>query len=147
MSIRSVRWLIIGASLALAADFADAAEAATTKILFMGVNPDQPVCRGWKEWEIDDEYYLDPTIVDAKPLLRVTERGGKDVIVGWVFDRPGGGRSFATTLGHPYKNFRNESFRRMVVNGILWSAGIDVPMEGAGVDVPADALALPPEQK
>ena len=109
--------------------------------------PDHPVCRGWKEWEIDDEYYLDPTIVDAKPLLRVTERGGKDVIVGWVFDRPGGGRSFATTLGHPYKNFKNESFRRMVVNGILWSAGIDVPMEGARVDVPADALALPPEQK
>ena len=109
--------------------------------------PDHPVCRGWKEWEIDDEYYLDPTIADAKPLLRVTERGGKDVIVGWVFDRPGGGRSFATTLGHFYANFENESFRRMVVNGILWTAGIDVPREGAVVDVPPEVLGLPPQGK
>lgn len=108
--------------------------------------PDHPICRGWQEWEIDDEYYLSPTIAQAKPLLQVQERGGKDVIVGWVFERPGGGRSFATTLGHPYKNFENESFRRMVVNGILWAAGSDVPMEGAAVDVPAEVLALPPQE-
>jgi type 1 glutamine amidotransferase len=106
--------------------------------------PEHPVCRGWKEWEITDEYYLNPTIGAAKPLLEVTEKNGKEVIVGWVFDRPGGGRSFATTLGHPYKNFENESFRRMIVNGILWTAGMEVPAAGAPVNVPADVLALPP---
>lgn len=106
--------------------------------------PEHPICRGWKEWEIEDEYYMDPTIKDAKPLLQVKEKKGKDVIVGWVYDRPGGGRSFATTLGHPYKNFQNESFRRMIVNGILWSAGVEVPKEGAKVGVPEEVLALPP---
>lgn len=66
------------------------------------LEPDHPICRGWKEYEIDDEYYLNPTIEKAKPQLRVKEpKEGKEVIVGWTYERPGGGRSFATTLGHP----------------------------------------------
>jgi type 1 glutamine amidotransferase len=109
--------------------------------------PDHPICRGWKEYEIDDEYYLDPTIAKATPLLRVHERKGKDVIVAWVYERKGGGRSFATTLGHPYRNFQQEAFRRMIVNGIIWAAHLEVPREGAPVNVSAEVLALPPALK
>jgi len=106
--------------------------------------PEHPICRGWKEYDIDDEYYMDPFIKQAKPLLQVRERKGKDVIVGWVYERRDGGRAFATTLGHPYRNFQIEAFRRMIVNGILWSAKVEVPREGARVDIGAGALALPP---
>jgi hypothetical protein len=108
---------------------------------------EHPICHGWKEYEIDDEYYMNPTIEKAKPLLQVRETKGKDVIVGWVYEREGGGRSFATTLGHPYKNFQIEAFRRMVVNGILWAAHVEVPKEGARVDISETALALPPQKK
>ncbi|HEX5105647.1 MAG TPA: ThuA domain-containing protein [Pirellulaceae bacterium] len=108
--------------------------------------PDHPICRGWKEYEFEDEYYLNPTIEKAKPLLAVTERGGKEVIVGWAHERDGGGRAFATTLGHPYRNFQDERFRRMIVNGILWAAHVEVPEEGASVDIGEDALALPPQK-
>ena len=108
--------------------------------------PEHPICRGWKEYEIDDEFYLNPTIKQAKPLLQVTERKGKDVIVGWVYERPDGGRSFATTLGHPYKNFEIEAFRRMIVNGILWSAHVEVPRSGAAVNIDEKILKLPPQQ-
>jgi type 1 glutamine amidotransferase len=104
---------------------------------------DHPVCRGWKEYEIEDEYYMDPVIKQARPLLQVTERKGKDVIVGWVHERPDGGRAFCTTLGHPYKNFQIEAFRRMIVNGILWAARLEVPKDGAPVNVAEDVLALP----
>lgn len=107
--------------------------------------PEHPVCRGWKEYEIDDEYYLDPVIKGAKPLLQVKERKGKDVIVGWAFERPDDGRSFGTTLGHPYRNFQIEVFRRMIVNAILWSAQVEVPKDGAAVNLSDDALALPPK--
>jgi type 1 glutamine amidotransferase len=106
---------------------------------------DHPICRGWKEYEIEDEYYLDPVIKQAKPLLQVTERKGKEVIVGWVFERPDGGRAFGTTLGHPYKNFQIEAFRRMIVNAILWSAHVDIPKDGAPVNVSEEVLALPPK--
>jgi Trehalose utilisation len=106
--------------------------------------PDHPICRGWQDQEIDDEYYLNPVIRQARPLLQVREPRGKDVIVGWVYERPGGGRAFGTTLGHPYRNFQQEWFRRMIVNGIIWCAHVDVPRQGARVDLSAEVLTLPP---
>jgi hypothetical protein len=109
--------------------------------------PEHPICRGWDEYVISDEYYLNPTIDKAKPLLRVADpqNDGKEVFVGWVYERPDGGRTFSTTLGHPYRNFQREPFRRMLVNAILWTAREDVPAEGANVTVGDDVLALPPE--
>jgi type 1 glutamine amidotransferase len=109
--------------------------------------PEHPICRGWSEYEIDDEYYLDPVLgKKATALLQVRERKGKDVVVAWCYERRGGGRSFGTTLGHPYSNFQIEAFRRMLVNAILWAAHVEVPRGGAPVDVGADVLALPPEK-
>jgi len=108
--------------------------------------PKHPISHGWTAYEIDDEYYLNPVLDKAKPYLQVTERKGKDVIVGWVHERDGGGRSFATTLGHPYANFQREPFRRMIVNGILWAAQVDVPADGARVDISKEDLALPPKK-
>lgn len=107
--------------------------------------PDHPVCRGWQEFELDDEYYLNPVVKLAQPLLQVREKNGQDVTVGWVYERPKGGRSFATTLGHSYVYFQDAAFRRMIVNGILWSAGVEVPAAGAPVDLDEQALALPPK--
>jgi type 1 glutamine amidotransferase len=109
------------------------------------LDDEHPICRGWQEYEIEDEFYLNPTIDKARPLLQVRDKNGKDVIVGWTFEREGGGRSFATTLGHPYKNFQDERFRRMIVNGILWAAKLEVPAEGAPVNIGEEALALPPK--
>lgn len=111
------------------------------------LQPDHPIARGWDEYEIDDEFYLNPTIEKAKPFLSVIDPNTKQqAIVGWTHERDGGGRSFATTLGHPYKNFQREPFRRMIANAILWTAHIEVPEAGARVDVAEEVLALPPEK-
>jgi hypothetical protein len=67
-------------------------------------------------------------------------------IVCWVFERRDGGRAFGTKLGRPYKNFEIESFRRMVVNAILWSANVEVPRNGAPVNLAEKDLALPPKK-
>ena len=82
----------------------------------------------------------------AEPLLQVITKGQK-VVVGWAFERDGGGRAYGTTLGHFYENFEREPFRRMVVNAILWTAHSEVPEGGARVDVGDDVLKLPPERK
>lgn len=142
-----------------------------TKVLFIGKDPDHGygshmymhtrrmlgkcveltpevemiVYKGRHKDEIEDEYYLDPVIKRAKPLLQVTERKGKEVIVGWVFERPAGGRVFGTTLGYPYKNFQIEAFRRMIVYVILWSAHVAIPKDGAPVNASEEVLALPPK--
>ena len=108
--------------------------------------PKHPICRGWSEYELHDEFYLNPTIAKAKSLLQVTTKG-QDVVVGWAHERKDGGRAFGTTLGHYYRNFQIEAFRRMIVNGILWTAHIDVPKGGAPVTLSEKELALPPKPK
>lgn len=111
------------------------------------LQPDHPICRGWEEYEIHDEYYLNPTITDkATPLLQVTAPD-KPVVVGWAHEREDGGRAFGTTLGHFYGNFQREPFRRMIVNAILWTAWVEVPKKGARVDLSEEDLKLPPEPK
>jgi type 1 glutamine amidotransferase len=108
------------------------------------VSPDSPVCRGWLPYDLRDEIYLEPAIhPKATPVLKVSVRD-KDHVVAWTHDRTNGGRSFGTTLGHFHDNFRTEAFRRMVVNGILWSARVEVPAGGAPVAVTDDDLKLPP---
>ncbi|WP_197442710.1 ThuA domain-containing protein [Lignipirellula cremea] len=109
------------------------------------LQPEHPICRGWKPYDLHDEYYLNPTITpQAAPLLQVTAKE-KPVVVGWTFEREGGGRSFGTTLGHYYRNFEREPFRQMVVNGILWTAQLEVPAQGASIQVSAAKLSLPPD--
>jgi type 1 glutamine amidotransferase len=111
------------------------------------LRPDHPICRGWKEYELHDEYYLNPTINgEATPLLQVTANG-KPVVVGWAYERPGGGRSFGTTLGHYFRNFQDERFRRMIVNAILWTAEVEIPESGARVNLSEHDLALPANPK
>lgn len=41
---------------------------------------------------------------------------------------------FFTTLGHP-KDFEDDTFRRLLINGIFWALGLDVPQGGANVEV------------
>lgn len=107
--------------------------------------PDHPICRGWNEYELHDEFYLKPTLKEATPLLRVTTKG-EDVIVGWAHERPDGGRAYGTTLGHFYRNFQIESFRRTIVNAVLWTAHVEVPEEGSDVSLPDEDLKLPPQK-
>lgn len=106
--------------------------------------PDHPVSRGWDEYELHDEFYLDPTVTKGTPLLQVTTKQ-KDVTVGWVHERENNGRAFGTTLGHFYRNFQIDAFRRMIVNGILWTAHVGVPKEGASIALSQAQLALPPK--
>jgi len=68
------------------------------------------------------------TTADAKQNI------GRDEVIGWAYERDGGGRAFCFTGIDLHKNWEIESQRRLVVNGILWSAGIEVPKGGARVD-------------
>lgn len=109
------------------------------------VNRDHVICRGWTGFALHDEYYLnlrfEPT---AQPIVQV-ERDGRSQTVAWTYDRTGGGRSFGCVLGHYHRNFAREEFRRLLVNGILWTARQEVPEQGAPCVVSEDDLKLPPD--
>lgn len=117
----------------------------TDTSLLKQLHPEHPICRGWKEYDLRDEYYLNPEVTNAATALLQVNTKGQDVIVGWAYERTDGGRSYATTLGHFYDNFQREEFRRTIVNAILWTAKQEVPETGANVALPEADLGLPPQ--
>jgi hypothetical protein len=117
--------------------------------------PEHPITRGVKPFSIRDEWYYNirfaPEMKGVTPIVKApppdNTRGtaaakefpGREEILAWAYDRANGGRSFGFTGAHFHRNWGDESFRRLVVNAILWSAKLNVPTEGARVNLdPAD---------
>ena len=57
--------------------------------------------------------------------------------VAWGVEREDGGRGFGIVMPHFYKNWRDEDLRRFILNGIVWTAKLDVPSEGVQTGQPA----------
>ncbi|MEZ6043428.1 MAG: ThuA domain-containing protein [Planctomycetaceae bacterium] len=103
--------------------------------------PKHEVCRGVTAWQINDGWLNGLQFVqDMKgitPLVwsgrEYTEsRTGIDAhIVAWTYDRPNGGRSFSFTGLDAHSAWERTGMRQLVINGILWSAGVMIPDTGA----------------
>ncbi len=111
------------------------------------VDPDHPVCRGWADYQLREEFYLGLHFDPRIHTVVGTTIDGKDYPVGWTFERAGGGRSFGFVGGHFHANFGEEPFRKAVVNGILWTAKVDVPAGGAPVAITPQDMELPPDTR
>lgn len=113
-----------------------------------------PVLRGVAPFEHRDEFY--PTLRfagGAEPLLSagldVQYRDGRRLVdatpeqatVAWTFEREGGGRSFGFTGAHFLAALQDGSLRRVLLNAMLWSAGVEVPRHGARDGARRDADA------
>ena len=69
---------------------------------------------------------LDP---QATELMRGRVDGNpQQEPVAWTFQRKDGGRTFYTSLGHK-DDFEQPAFQRLLLNGIHWAAGLEVPPE------------------
>jgi len=102
---------------------------------------EHPVTRGVAPFTENDGFIYKLKFVEEMkgitPLLRTSPpkqalKGTED-IVSWAFARPDGGRSFVFTGCHLHESWQFEGMRRFVVNGILWSAGLEIPSGGAPV--------------
>jgi type 1 glutamine amidotransferase len=111
-------------------------------------DPRHPICRGWSDFDLREEFYFKLCFLpDAKPVM-TTVIEGITYPIGWVYDRPHSksGRSFGFVGGHFHDNFGLREFRQAVVNGILWTAHVDIPEKGAPISIAAKDMELPPEQ-
>jgi type 1 glutamine amidotransferase len=118
--------------------------------------PNHPITKGVKPFTIRDEWYFNMQWIEGMknvtPILQAVPpdqvRGTPDAkkypgrleTMAWAYDRADGGRGFGFTGGHSHRNWGSESFRRIVVNAILWTAKIEIPEIGAKVDF--DAIDL-----
>ncbi|MFQ3594111.1 MAG: ThuA domain-containing protein [Gemmataceae bacterium] len=95
--------------------------------------PKHPVTRGVAPFRIREEFYYNLRLTpQAVPLAEVPELKGRDGdgnVVAWALQRERG-RGFGTTLGHFYHNWKNDNYRKLILNGLVWSAGVQVPENG-----------------
>ena len=122
--------------------------------------PDHPVSRGLKPFKVQDEWYYHmrfaedmkgvTPILSAVPPERtrqgkdgphsgnphVRARTGMAEVVGWVYERPSGGRGFGFTGMHTHWNWAQDSFRQSVLNAVVWIAGAEVPTGGVPSQTP-----------
>ncbi len=103
--------------------------------------PSHPVTSGVEPWTITDGWLNEIRFVDGArgvtPLVWSSRShggspaGGPAAIAAWTFERPGGGRAFCFTGVDAHAAWSVPGVRRMILNGILWSAGVAVPEAGA----------------
>ncbi|MGB0578456.1 MAG: ThuA domain-containing protein [Limisphaerales bacterium] len=97
-----------------------------------------PVMRGWTTFKIRDEPYT-KNYFGAKGLApgvysfataQYPPNDPRTEIIAWGIQRKDGGRGMGVTMPHFYRNWSNDSLRKFIMNGIVWSAGLDVPKNG-----------------
>jgi type 1 glutamine amidotransferase len=104
-----------------------------------------PVLSGVKPWSFRDEVFSRYFLFDnprRTELLQGTPsnaNNGAPRPVSWVYERSDGGRSFVWGGSDFHDNMHNvEDYRRYLLNGIAWTAKIDVPAEGVTAPPPPE---------
>lgn len=93
-----------------------------------------PVSRGVKPFAVKEEWYYNVRFRDRDPRLTpllvtaVPDEG--EQTVAWSVERPDGGRGFGLTGGHFFDNWKNDDYRRFLLNAVVWLAKADVPEKG-----------------
>ena len=124
------------------------------------------IWNGVKSFKVNDEWYyhmrfvkdrtgLTPILTDlpgpetlkrpngprsGNPHVRKAVANGESQPVAWAYQRPTmKGRGFGFTGGHVHMNWQNDSYRKIMLNAILWTAGVKVPKNGVASATPSDA--------
>lgn len=129
-----------------------------------GKFPEHPITRGVRPFSINDEWYyhmrfrsgmegvtpilsaLPPADTlkrpdgphSGNPAVREAVAKGEAQHMAWARQRPDGGRGFGFTGGHDHWNWGHNDFRKLVLNAIVWTAGVEVPEGG----VPSKPLTV-----
>lgn len=128
--------------------------------------PDHPVARGLKPFTHREEWYyhmrfqpgmegVTPILSTVPPLRSLTSRSkdrdrgsnptvmaavkaGEAQHVAWAYERPGGGRGFGFTAGHYHESWKQDEFRKVVLNALLWTAKAEIPDAGVPSRTPSE---------
>ena len=110
------------------------------------------VTRGVRPFSVEDEWYyhlrFQPGVIpvlqarpppatlgqdgprSGNPAVRAALARGEPQTLAWVFTGAGA-RTFGFTGGHFHRNWWEMNFRTLVLNALLWTAGVAVPPAGA----------------
>jgi len=111
-----------------------------------------PATHGVAPFELEDEFYYHLKLRDdVTPLLQALPpadslgadgpRSGNPAVrkaladkipqtLAWVVENSNKSRGFGFTGGHSFRHWANKDLRQLVLNGIVWTAGSEVPAQG-----------------
>lgn len=124
--------------------------------------PKHAIANGVKPFQINDEWYYNmrfiegmkgvlPILTSVPPISTLERKdgpheGNPDVRekttkglpthVAWGVEREDGGRGFGFTGGHFHIGWAHPDFRKIVLNAIVWTAGLEVPENGVPSKAP-----------
>jgi hypothetical protein len=116
------------------------------KTEFRPVAKSHPIQHGLKPMTVEDEFYYQlKTVKSPNPVVPIMESliDGEWHMTSWAWERPEGGRSFGFSGLHYHVNWREENYRRLVFQGILWTLEEEIPKTGLTVDIDPAWLELP----
>lgn len=128
--------------------------------------PTHPITRGVHPFSGQDEWYYHLRFVDSmkgitpllvttpgvdtltrpdgphegNPAVRAAVAHGEPQTLAWAYERPNGGRGFGFAGGHYHADWANQDKLKLVLNGIVWLAKVEVPQDGVDAHVTADDL-------
>ena len=128
--------------------------------------PPHPITRGVKPFKMRDEWYYHMRFTDGlkgvtpiltalptdqtltrpdgphsgNPAVRKAVAAGEPQVVAWAYEDADGFRGFGFTGGHAHRNWGDDNMRKVVLNAILWIAGVEVPPGGVESTVTAADL-------
>jgi Trehalose utilisation len=122
--------------------------------------PEHEVTRGVKPFAVRDEWYFNmrfrpdrkgvtpllsakptdairdgPYVYPRGPYTHIQEAKGRVETMMWAVERPDGGRGVGFTGGHFHSNWKDDNFRKVVLNAALWVCKMEVPRDGVASSV------------
>ena len=116
------------------------------KTQFRPTSRDHPIQSGLSPLEIEDEFYYNlKQVKSSTPVIPIMESkiDGEWYMTSWAWERPDRGRSFGFSGLHYHGNWSEEVYRRLIVQGILWTLKQEIPREGVDVSIDQEWLKLP----
>lgn len=104
-----------------------------------------PITAGLSDFRVRDEFYYRLDFVKPAGSIHrlLTARiDDNDETICWSWERPDGGRSFGFVGLHFHSNWQRAEYRRLVMQGILWTIQLPIPKAGISVDVDPKVLEL-----
>lgn len=124
--------------------------------------PGHPITQGLEPFSLEDEWYyhmrfcenmqgVTPVLSAIAPASTLERPDGphsgnphvrKSVAnkelqhLGWCVEREDGGRGFGFTGGHFHSNWGHEQLRKFILNAIVWTAKVQVPVGGISTPAP-----------
>jgi hypothetical protein len=116
------------------------------KAIIQPAAPQHPVWRGCRAFTLNDEPYFNNYFGPGEntPAPNVTLLASsmlppdapREEAVSWCVERRDTGRGLAVVMPHFYRNWDLEDLRRYILNGIVWTAKLDIPDEGVDTQLP-----------